>query len=373
MPFVKPSIKEYAAQKYIYTCSVGNWITYKPKSALQDVARALGRNLGTVMQLTTKLPDEFDDLTMDDHQGYFKNLESPDPNIRADAHIEIAKYQLFYDFKAANPDIVDYAFRIVGKIKAQGTHAGGIIIADRPIEDIVPMSLMGPKGDKKWTSQWTEGRKTQLSKFGLVKFDILGVKTIYYIWQAGNLIKQNRGIDIDWSKINPKAEVPYIGHTVNNGVRELINMNDDKALQQCNDQRVDSVFQIETNIQKQIISDAKVRGFSDLVAYNALGRPGPMECCIYSSLVNKIGDEKKQICDLKPEIDGILYKTNNGIKSTNNYKVFNSGKKKIYKVTLSNGKVIRITGNHKIFSENGVKKLDDLKVGDKVYVKRKNC
>jgi DNA polymerase III subunit alpha len=279
LPFARATVKEHATKKYVHVCNVGSWLTYKPKLALQDVTRALGGNIAIVMSMTSALPDEFDDLTLEDHAKFFQDLTSPDPKVVADARQEIAHYQPFYDFKAANPQIVDYAYRLLGKIKSQGTHAGGIIIADRPVDSIVPMSYMGSKDNKVWTSQWTEGKKTQLSKFGLVKFDILGVKTIYYIWQAGNLIKQQRGITIDWSTMDPAAEYPFMGKQIlPSGEEVLIHMNDEESLKQCNEQKTDSVFQIETPIQKRIISDGGVRNFWDLVAYNALGRPGPMDC-----------------------------------------------------------------------------------------------
>jgi DNA polymerase-3 subunit alpha len=161
----RATIKEHAAKKYGHVCSVGNWITYKPKSAMQDVARALGGDLKEVIQLTTKLPTEFDDLTLEDHKRLLIDAQDEkDEEKRRQAKIDLDKFKLFYEFQDKNPRIVDVAFKLVGKIRAQGTHAGGIIIADRPIDDLIPLSFIG--GD--WVSQWTEGKATQLSKFGLV-------------------------------------------------------------------------------------------------------------------------------------------------------------------------------------------------------------
>lgn len=305
IPQVRESVKKFAAEKYKHVCSVGNWITYKPKSALQDVARAYNRNVSETIQLTSNLPDEFDDLTLKDHDQYFENLKSPDSTIRADAHISINAYQAFYDYKEKNPELVELAFKLVGKIKAQGTHAGGIIIADRPIETIVPMSLI----NNNWTSQWTEGKKTQLSKFGLVKYDILGVKTIYYTWKAGEFIKQNRGVEIKWWPLDPSRETPVAGTEIHpDGTEYEIPLNDQASLEQCNEQRTDSVFQIETPIQKAIISKGKVRDFWDLVAYNALGRPGPMDC-IPEYIANRDDPDKSWKIGQDPRIVKILDQT----------------------------------------------------------------
>jgi len=305
MPFVRDIIKDFATKQYIHVCSVGSWVTYKPKSALQDVTRAYGGNLKIVVELTTNLPEEFDDLTLIDHKKLQEDLHNPDPKIQQEAHQEIARYQPFYDFAIANPKVVDMAYRLVGKIRAQGTHSGGIIIADRPIDDIVPMSYLHGN----WTSQWTEGRKTQLSKFGLVKFDILGVKTIYYIWQAGNLIKKNYNIEIDWSNIDPVSDPPRAGEQIlPDGTRIPILFNDPEALKQCNDLKTDSVFQIETPIQKRIIQDGKVKSFNDLVIYNAMGRPGPMSE-LKHFVENRDDVTQKWKEELDPRIVDILRET----------------------------------------------------------------
>lgn len=278
-PPARGFVKQFALEKYIHVCSVGSWVTYKPKSALQDVSRALGIDLKPIIAITTNLPDEFDDLDLDDLKKYQTDAVSKDEKVAKEAKKELAKYLTFYELWAANPDLVDKAFRLVGKIRAQGTHAGGLIIADRPIENIVPLSYLGSGDEKNWTSQWTEGKSTQLSKFGLVKYDILGVKTIFYIWYACKLIEQTRGIKIDcWSDMDPTADPPYAGFEINpDGSRNNILLNDPDAIKMCNELRTDSVFQIETPIQKRIIKDGRVRDFWDLVVYNALGRPGPMD------------------------------------------------------------------------------------------------
>ena len=274
LPIARQTIKEFASKRYINVCSVGNWNTYKPKSALQDAARAMGADFREILNITTQLPDEFDDLTLEDHEQFRKDVDGDDPEKSREAAQEVGRYQAFYDYQANYPHIVDMAFRMVGKIKSQGTHAGGLIIADRVIDNIIPLT----KVKDNWVSQWTEGDKPQLSKFGLVKFDILGLKTMQYIWKACELIKQTRGITIDWEDMNPKSDPPRIGYEIDkNGNKKVILLNDPGALKTCNDLKTDSVFQIETDIQKGIVSDGVVKSFWDLVVYNALGRPGPMD------------------------------------------------------------------------------------------------
>lgn len=278
LPLARQTIKDFAAKEYKNVCSVGNWNTYNPKSALQDACRAMGGDYREALVVTKQLPKEFDDLTLEDHDKFLADHvdESKEKEIRQEAHQEVARYQPFYEFRERHPDIVDMAFRMVGKIKSQGTHAGGLIIADPnfPIDHIVPLALI--KGN--WTSQWTEGDKPQLSKFGLIKFDILGLTAMQYIWKAGVLIEGNRGIKIDWSDKDPKSDPPRAGHEIyKDGTKKIILLDDPDTLKMCNQLRTESIFQIETDIQKGIISDGKVKNFGNLVVYNALGRPGPID------------------------------------------------------------------------------------------------
>lgn len=286
LPIARQTIKEFAARKYINVCSVGNWNTYGPKSALQDAARALGGDFRDALIITKQLPKEFDDLTLEDHDKFFKDKESDDPKVRQEAYQEIARYQPFYDYKDANPQIVDFAYRMVGKIKSQGTHAGGLIIADRPIDKLIPLAKIGDN----WTSQWTEGDKPQLSKFGLIKYDVLGLNAMLYIWKAAVLINETRGVMmspvnldlppmyIDWTDMDPKANPPRIGYErMPDGSKKVMLLNDPETIKMCNELRTESIFQIESDIQKGIISDGGVKTFWDLVVYNALGRPGPID------------------------------------------------------------------------------------------------
>lgn len=282
IPQARAIVKEYAKKEYKYVCDVGNWNTFKPKSALIDVARAYkGVEFSKeVIKVTTMLPDEFDEYTWANHEKFFEDSKSTDEKIRDEAIAEISNFKLFYDFRNKNEEnkkICDIAFRIVGKIKSQGTHAGGVIIADRPIENIIPLSKPSVDGGN-WVSQWTEGKSTQLSKFGLVKIDILGLKTMFYIWQAGNLIKKNLNIDINWNDMDPTEGIERAGYEIySDGSKKVISFKDKDAIKASNDLKTESVFQIETPIQKSIIRDGGVKQFWDLVVYNALGRPGPIE------------------------------------------------------------------------------------------------
>jgi DNA polymerase-3 subunit alpha len=253
MPEARPHIKAYAIQKYgaDNVCSVGLWQTFNPKLALQDVARALGADVHEAMQLTKDLPAEFDEMGKE---------------AALDEYPEIAAYA------RAHPDVVDMAYRVVGRIKTAGIHAGGLVISSVPIRDYVPLMRLhiNRDGIGEWATAWTEGRSPQLSKMGFVKFDMLGLKTIQYIWQACKLVERNRGVKIRWD------EVP---------------LDDAATLKLASDLKTDSSFQFDTDLAKSIIAKGGVKSFNDLLAYTSMGRPGPMPLC---DLYIKRRDDPKQ-------------------------------------------------------------------------------
>jgi len=232
-PVARPFIRQYATKKYGMenVCSVGLWQTYNPKLALQDAARALGADHHEILNITKELPEDFDEMSKEDALKEFDELAT---------------------YYKANPHIVDMAYRIVGRIKTQGRHAGGLIISSVPIREYVPLMKLG---GVEWTTAWTEGKNTQLSKFGFVKFDMLGLKTIQYIANALKLIEQNRGVKIDWEKIP---------------------LDDKDTLALAASLKTDSTFQFDTDLAKSIILRGGVKSFNDLMVYTSLGRPGPM-------------------------------------------------------------------------------------------------
>lgn len=255
LPHARDEIKRYASESYgdDKVCTVGNWNTFKLKQSLQDAARVLGKDLNEVIKLTKILND--DNYDKMDFEDLCKTCKE------------------FKDYHALNKEVVELALELKGRIKSQGQHAGGIIISSVPLSDIIPMSFI--KG--KFVSQWTEGMVAmQLSPFGLIKFDILGLKTMAYNVYTEDLIKL-RNIIIDWDDCDPSSDEPYAGHQIlPNGDRVKILFNDPEAIKMADEVRTEAVFQFDTHVAKGILSNG-VRNFHDLVVYTSLARPGPME------------------------------------------------------------------------------------------------
>ena len=341
LPEARDPIKDYATKKYGAhlsndgygaVCSVGTWQTYKFRSALIDVCAATGwLDKQEILSLTTSLPDDVDELkdggkssckgriTKSDtgeetECGFMHNTtKCPQCGSTDTDGVTLGKLLQEHDdlhkFAKTHPKIVDYGVKLVGRVRNMGMHAGALIIADRSLYGNIPLARSNKKGY--WISMWTEGRNTQLSKFGYIKWDILGLKTLKYIFECCKLIEENRGISFGknmsgWDDINPALN--RAGHFFDgNGDKQYIELNDEHVLILANAQKTDGIFQFDTDLAKSILQNG-VRNFEDLMLFNAMGHPGPM-ASIPEAVANRddhIGNWKNK---LHPDILEVLKDT----------------------------------------------------------------
>ena len=337
LPEARDEIKAYAVRKYSAdfddgygaVCNVSTWTTYLFRSAIQDIAKVtsdLGEGWCTkseAVTLTKDLPDDADELKdggkalckgrliIDGEEVDCKTThdklvcpkcggcDTESPTI-AKLLADIPELSEFY---SRYPKVIDLAVQLVGRIRAMGKHAGALIITDRTLFGNIPLYRRAGSGkeelkpeDTQWLSLWTEGRSTQLSKFGYTKWDILGLKNMQYIYACCKLIKRNHGIDFGdrlegWESVDPDVDNEYLrsvsiatcttpgraGHYVTaDGTVVEISLNDEKALAIASSQNTDTIFQFDTNLAKQILGN-QVRHFNDLMIINAMGHPGPMQ------------------------------------------------------------------------------------------------
>jgi hypothetical protein len=392
LPEARDPIKEYAAEQYGMgikdgygaVCSVGTWQTYKFKNAVVDACAGTGLvERHEAHELTTELPEEVDGLK-DGGRAICKgrinrNGEDAECGCSHDAAVcpncgstdtdaptigkLIAEYEKLAEFNDRYPEVIKYAVQLVGRIRNMGMHAGAIIIADRPLFGNIPMSRSS-KGQ--WVSMWTEGRNTQLSKFGYNKWDILGLKTLKYIFECCKLIEKNRGISFGenmcgWDFNDPEQSVAgwYLD---GNGNKQTIDLNCPHALQLANDLKVDGVFQFDTDLAKQILSNG-VRNFNDLLLFNAMGHPGPMQCIRSDSNVNT---EKGPVRIDELNGEPILYLSDDGIKTTKDYLVVESGEKELLEIELENGVKHYVSHDHEFLTKRGFIRAGDLTESDEV-------
>jgi DNA polymerase III alpha subunit len=315
LPEARNQIKEYAAARYgkNNVASVGTWQTYLLKQAIADAYSALGLDKqeggsqqGTgsknrAIVLTKDLPEDVNEMreggfgackgrVRDDngperecgfkHKGLVcPKCSSGDTDTPTIAMI-LRDNPTIGEFVKENPEhqhVIDIAVRLVGRIKHAGKHAGGIIIADRDLFGNVPMQH-DPKTDQ-WVSIWTEGRNTQLSKFGYLKWDMLGLKNLSYIKTCCEMIRENYEISFGdhlegWDESDQLNDIA--GYYWKGSDKVAISLNDPDALELANKSLTDSIFQFDTELAKRTLSNG-VKGFHDLLIFNAMGHPGPMQ------------------------------------------------------------------------------------------------
>lgn len=396
LPEARDEIKKYAIETYGQNiandeigavCSVGTWQTYKFKQALMDSAIALGFISGHrstddsqmnryrfEKEFTKDLPDTVDDLKEGGVAACKNKIRNPETGeetecktIHASTNcpkcgspdtdgMTIGKLMQDYPilqtinekFPAGEfpngeprPALIETALNLIGRVRNMGMHAGAIIITDRPLYGNIPLARAGSKGY--WVSLWTEGSSTQLSKFGYVKWDLLGLKTLKYVFECCKLIEKNRGISFGknmegWDDIDPDTR--RAGHYYDqNGNKTSISLDDPHALELANQQKTDGVFQFDTDLAK---------------------------CVSYDSKITMADGTTKQIRYLDPTKDSIIYLSTNGPKATNNYEVKVSGTKKVKKITMDDGRVMRLTDEHRVLTPTGYKMVADLEPGDEI-------
>ncbi|MEJ0012924.1 MAG: DNA polymerase III subunit alpha [Bauldia sp.] len=175
--------------------------------------------------------------------------------------------------------LLDIAQKLEGLYRHASTHAAGIVIGDRPLDQLVPLYRDPRSGMQvsQFNMKWVE-------QAGLVKFDFLGLKTLTVLDLAVRLVKK-RGIDIDLSRIPLDDAKSYAPLTKGDTV---------------------GIFQLESAGMRRAVIDMKLDHFDDLIALVALYRPGPM-ANIPTYCARKLGKEVPDY--IHPKLEGVLKET----------------------------------------------------------------
>ena len=223
--------EKYGQDRVAHICTFGTMAT---KLAIRDVARVLKLPLPEADRLAKLVPDA-PKMTF---EKAFK--ESPD---------------LKKEISSNNPLVVStlkFAETLEGSVRQSGVHACGIIISRDPLSDHIP--LMPTKDEAKLLTTQYDGRFVE--SIGLLKMDFLGLKTLSIIKETLDNIKISKGLVINIDNVPLDDEKTY----------ELFSHGETTA-----------IFQFESDGMKKHLRDLKPNRFEDLVAMNALYRPGPMK------------------------------------------------------------------------------------------------
>ena len=225
------------------------------KNSIKDVARVEKLPLPISNALCKAIPDRLPD-------GMKMNL----PNA-IKCTPELREAEASSDPVLANT--IKYAKMLEGTVRGTGIHACGFIICRDPISDWVPVSTADDPDFKDTKTNCTQYDGHVIESTGLIKMDFLGLKTLSEMKEACAVIKQTRGIDVDLDNIP---------------------IDDPKTYELYQQGRTIGTFQFESAGMQKHLRDLKPTVFEDLIAMNALYRPGPMDY-IPSFIRRKHGEE----------------------------------------------------------------------------------
>ncbi len=246
-------IRKYGKEKVAQIITFG---TMAARAAIRDVGRAVNMPYAQVDTIAKQIPFQIG-MTIKKALEINKDLkEMYDSN-------EQAKY------------LIDAAKAVEGLPRHASTHAAGVVIAKKAIDEYVPLYMH----DNGITTQFTMGT---LEELGLLKMDFLGLRNLTVIRDAIELIERNHGMKIEFSKMEYNEKSVY----------DIISKGDTLG-----------VFQLESAGMRQFMKDLKPDCFEDIIAGISLFRPGPMDS-IPKYIENK--NNPKKVRYLHPSLEPIL-------------------------------------------------------------------
>jgi DNA polymerase-3 subunit alpha len=237
------------------------YATMATKNSLKDVARVEKVPIPVSNALCKAIPDRL----KDPQTGEDLKMNLPNA-IKCTRELQEAEAST----DPALRNTIKYAKMLEGTVRGTGIHACGFIICRDPISDWVPVSTADDPDFKDTKTNCTQYDGHVIESTGLIKMDFLGLKTLSEMKEACAVIKQTRGIDIDLDHIP---------------------IDDPKTYELYQQGRTIGTFQFESNGMQKYLRELHPTVFEDLIAMNALYRPGPMDY-IPSFIARKNGKEE---------------------------------------------------------------------------------
>ena len=225
---------QYVKDKYgeANVAQIGTFGTLAARAAIRDVGRTLGMPIFRVDQIVAMVPDQL-------------GIELKDALKQSD------ELRRTYESDGEIHELIDLAMKVEGLARNVGTHAAAVVIAEKPVDQYVPLQYV--KGKTEVITQWAMG---DVEKAGLLKMDFLGLRNLTILAKAVELIEQSRGEVIDPLKFP---------------------LDDAKAFGVFCRGETKGIFQFESGGIRDLLQRMKPDHFRDIIATNALYRPGPLE------------------------------------------------------------------------------------------------
>ena len=266
---------DYVRDKYGRD-SVGQIITFgtlKSRACIKDVGRVLGFTPAETDAIAKLIPNQ--------------------PNFSltvAEAIEKVPEVVKLYDQDDRHRQLFDFAISLEGLSRHAGIHAAGIVIAPGPIDDYVPVCTQESKGSGSGDDERvvvTQYDMNALEQAGMLKMDFLGLTTLTILNDALRSIKERRGVEINL---------------------DALPLDDEATYRQLRAGRTAGVFQFESPLATDMVRSMRADRFDDLVASNALMRPGPLDAGMHKVYCRRKKGEEPVTYQL-PELEEILAPT----------------------------------------------------------------
>ncbi len=227
----RQQVIDYVREKYGHVAQIITFGRLKARAAIRDICRTLDVPLAQADRVAKLVPEALK-MTLDkalNVEPELKRIYDGDPTLRK---------------------VIDVARRLEGLARHASVHAAGVVVADQPLDTLIP--LHKPADARDVTTQF-EGPTVE--KVGLLKMDFLGLRTLSQIHRCCALVSQNHGVRIDLDALD--LEDPRVFALLARGETR-------------------GVFQFESGGMRDVLMKMKPNRIEDLIAANALFRPGPM-------------------------------------------------------------------------------------------------
>ena len=252
----RQKVLDYVVEKYgkNQVAQIVTYGTMQAKTSIKDVARVLDLPLDQAVGLTKLVPDKLGlslKRTLNapiEGENSLKEKEELDNDA-----IELVKQLRDIRANASDPRsaVLKEALILEGSVRNTGVHAAGVIIAPSDLTELMPIATAK---DSEFLLTQYEGKV--IEDAGVIKMDFLGLKTLTIIKNALKLIRKNHGIEMDMDEVDLEDQKTY----------ELFQRGE-----------LNGIFQFESTGMQKYMKELKPNKFEDLIAMNALYRPGPLE------------------------------------------------------------------------------------------------
>ena len=255
----------YVKEKYGHdcVCQIITFGTMMAKGVIKDVARALGFPFQDAKMITDLIPNQLKISLQEafEQEPRLTEMQDGNPKIK----------QLF-----------DIAFKLEGLTRHASKHAAGLVISPTPLAETLPLYI-----PSKSTDLVAQYAMTELESIGFLKMDFLGLKNLTVIDRAMIAIKRNHGVEIDLDRLP---------------------LDDPKVFELVGKGQTNAIFQFESEGLKDVLRKLKPDKFEDLIAVNALYRPGPLGAGMVEDFIER-RHGRQEVTYMFPELEPVLAET----------------------------------------------------------------